>query len=145
MFERSSDHAAEDRLAHGDRGDGLGAGDAVALAHRVRRAEERDADVVRLEVEHEARDLAVGAVHFDELAGHRMAQAEHAGDAVADLQHRAGLVAVRGEVEVLELLLEDGADFVGFDLCRHDVLFLGPMRPRVADEVRRVCGGGWCR
>src|SRR5690606_38980136 len=84
-------------------------------------AEKRDADRILLEVEHQARHLAVRAQHLDELAGHRLAEAVHAGDAVAHLEHGAGLVAVGREVEALKLLLEKGADFVGFDLGRHNV------------------------
>ncbi len=46
-------------------------------------AEERDADVVLLEVEHHALDLvAARALELEQLAGHRAGQAVDAGDAV---------------------------------------------------------------
>ena len=52
-------------------------------------AEERDADVVLFEVQHQADDAAVAEV--EQLAGHRAVEAVDAGDAVAGLEHGAGL------------------------------------------------------
>ena len=49
-------------------------------------AEERDADVVLLEVEHQPDDAAVA--ELEQLAGHRAVQAVDAGDAVADRRAR---------------------------------------------------------
>ena len=50
------DHAAEQRLADGDLGDPAGALDLVAFLDGLRVAEERDADVVLFEVQHQAVD-----------------------------------------------------------------------------------------
>ena len=56
-------------------------------------AEDRDADVVLLEVEHQAEEAAR---ELDELAGHRAFEAVDARDAVADREHGAGLGDQRG-------------------------------------------------
>jgi hypothetical protein len=107
------DHAADERLAHGHLHDAPGALDRVALFDGRRVAEERDADVVGLEVEHQP-DQVAG--ELDQLAGHRALEAVNARDAVADVQHGARLGDLRRLVEVLDVLLDDLTDFFGAKL-----------------------------
>ena len=85
----------------------------VAFADLAVRAEDRDADVVLLEVEHHA----LHAVReLDQLAGLDVVEAVDAGDAVADREHLADVGDLGLLAEVLDLLLEDGGDFGGADL-----------------------------
>jgi hypothetical protein len=87
--------------------------DEVALLDQVVVAQERDADVALLEVEHHA----LHAVReLEQLAGHRVVEAVDAGDAVADRQDAAGLLDRDLGLVALDLLLDDPADFVGSDL-----------------------------
>ncbi len=109
------DHAAEERLAHRDLHDALGAPDHVALLDAGGIAEEGDADVVVLEVEGEPGDASG---ELDQLAGHHPFEAVHAGDTVAHGEHRAGLDDRGGLVEVLDVLLDDLADLFGSKLHR---------------------------
>ena len=67
-------------------------------------AEERRADVVVLEVEHEAHQAAG---ELEQLAGHGALEAVDAGDAVADAEHGARLGREGGLLVVLDLLLDD--------------------------------------
>src|SRR6185295_716984 len=86
------DDAAEQLLADRNLDDAAGALDQVALAHRLVLAEQRDADVVLLEVQHHAADLlAAAALELEQLAGHRPREPVDARDAVARGQHAAGL------------------------------------------------------
>ena len=112
-------HAAEQRLAHRHRGDLPGALDGVALADVAEVAHDGDADVVLLEVEHEA----LHAVReLDQLAGEDALEAVDAGDAVAHGEHGSGLGDGDLLAVVLDLLADDSADFVGADfhglVCR---------------------------
>ena len=77
-------------------------------------AEDHDADVVGLEVQRHAAQAGAGKLHH--LAGHAVLQAEHAGDAVTDRQHLAGLGDVGLGVECGDLLLQDLRDLGGADL-----------------------------
>ena len=81
---------------------------------RLEVAEERDADVVLLEVEHQPDDAA--AAELEQLAGHRAGEAVDAGDAVAGREHGAGLGDRDLLVEVLDLLADDLADLFGANL-----------------------------
>src|SRR6185369_13307481 len=66
------DDAPDDRLTDRDVHDPAGALDRVALLDEARVAEERGADVVLLEVEHQAHQaLSVLPCELEELAGHR--------------------------------------------------------------------------
>ena len=117
------DDAAEQLLADRHLDDAAGARDDVALADRLELAEQRDADVVLLEVQHHAVDLlAAGALELEQLAGHRAGQAVHARDAVAGRQHGAGLGDRDLLVVVLDLLADDVADLCGADV--HGVFLL---------------------
>ena len=90
-----------------------------ALLDGRRVAEERGADVVALEVEHEAHQAAG---ELEQLARHRPVEAVDARDAVADAEDRAGLHRERGLLVALDLLLDDLRDLFGAKL--HGGLFL---------------------
>ena len=92
-----------------DRGVGYPAGalDDVALAQLRVLAEEHDADVVLLEVEHHSHELVR---ELEQLPGHRVVEAVDAGDAVADREDGAGLHHLDVPIELLDLLFDDVAD-----------------------------------
>ena len=75
-------------------------------------AEDDHADGVLFEVEGQADDAAGELDHF---AGHHAGQAVDAGDAVAHLEHAADLADVDLRLELLNFLLDDGSDLVGFE------------------------------
>ena len=105
------DDAAEQLLADRHLDDAAGALDGVAFADRLELAEERDADVVLLEVEHHADDrLAAGASNSTSSPAMRAGQAVDARDAVADGEHGAGLGDRDLLVVVLDLLADDVAE-----------------------------------
>ena len=79
----------------------------LALLDLLPVAEERGADVVRLEVEREAGDAVLELEH---LHGEAVLEAVDARDAVADLEHGADLVEVGLDVELLDPLLQDRGD-----------------------------------
>ena len=76
----------------------LTASPSLILSHG---AEERDADVVLLEVEREADDAVVELEHLER---HAVLEPVDAGDAVAELEHGADLGEVRLDVELLDPL-----------------------------------------
>src|SRR5262249_37426679 len=90
--------AAQPRHAYRHRGDVAGAADGVALLDLVPRAEERNADVVLLEVERDADDTVV---QLEQLQRDAVLEAVHPGDAVAELEDGADLGEVRLDVEFL--------------------------------------------
>src|SRR4030095_5091521 len=106
------DDAPDPRLAHRNLGDPVGALDRVAFLDRAVLAEQHGADLVLLEVEHHADDIAR---ELQQLAGHRLLEAVHARDAVADLDHAADLLQVDLRLEARELALDDLADLSGLD------------------------------
>ncbi len=108
------DHAAEQARPTGTSTMRAGAADGVALADVAVVAEDHDADVVGLEVQRHA--AQAGGRELDHFAGHDVLQAEHAGDAVTDRQHLAGLGNVGLGVERGDLLLEDLRDLGGTDV-----------------------------
>ena len=73
-------------------------------------AEERDADVVLLEVE---RDPGDAVLELEPLEGDAVLEAVDARDAVADLEHGADLGEVGLDVVLLDPLLEDRGDLFG--------------------------------
>ena len=73
-------------------------------------AEERDADVVLLEVEGDADDAVL---ELEQLERDAVLEPVDAGDAVADLEHRADLGQVGLDVVLLDPLLEDRGDLFG--------------------------------
>jgi hypothetical protein len=110
------DDATHDGLADGNVGDAARALDHVTLLDARRIAEHGDADVVLLEVQHQAEDVAR---ELHELAGHRTFETVDTSDTVAAREHGAGLGDQSRSVEVLDLLLDDLGDFVGAELhCR---------------------------
>ena len=76
-------------------------------------AHDGDADVVLLEVQHQAADAAL---ELDQLAGGDAGEAVDAGDAVGLREHGAGLGDVDLLAVVLDLLADDAADLVGADV-----------------------------
>ena len=109
------DHAAHQGGARGHVGDAARALHLVALLHGGGLAEDRDADVVLFEVEHQAEEAA-GELH--ELTGHGAREPVDAGDAVADGEHGARLGDLDGLLVVLDLLLDDLRDLFGAELHR---------------------------
>jgi hypothetical protein len=107
---RTRSPSREQAHADGHLDDLPGAAHQVALADVVRLAHHGDADVVGLEVQHHARNVAREA---HELAGQRGLQAVDAGDAVTDREHGAGLGHVDLAAVLLDLALQDVGDFTG--------------------------------
>ena len=107
------DDAAEQALADRHVDDGLGAADGVALADRRIGAEDDDADIVGLEVQRHALDAVA---ELDHLAGLDVVEAVDAGDAVADAEHGADLADLRVGAEAGDLLLDDLGNFSGADV-----------------------------
>jgi hypothetical protein len=73
-------------------------------------AEERDADVVLLEVEGDAGDAVL---ELEALERDAVLETVDAGDAVADLEDGADLGEVGLDVELLDSILEDRGDLFG--------------------------------
>ena len=107
------DDAAEQRLADRHLGDAAGALDLVAFVDLLRLAEDRGADVVLFEVQHHAVDVVR---ELEQLAGRGLVEAVDAGDAVAGRQHAAGLAHLDLALVLLDLALDDVADFRGANL-----------------------------
>ena len=106
------DDATGQRLAHRHLGDALGTRDVITLLDEGVRAEQHGADVVFLEIEHEAIDVAR---ELQELAGHGAFEAIDAGDAVAHLEDTARFLEVDRGLVALQLLLDDLADLFRLD------------------------------
>jgi hypothetical protein len=100
-------HAADDAVAHGHRGDGAGALDRVAFLDLGVRAHDGDTDGILFEVQHDAEDIPG---ELDHLAGHDVLQTVHARDTIAHLQDRADTLHAEVAVVVLQLLRQDRAD-----------------------------------
>ena len=63
---------------------------------------------------------AAGAAgELDHFARHHAGQAVDAGDAVAHFDHAADLADVDARFELLNFLLNDGSDLVGFEFHGH--------------------------
>ena len=89
-----------------------GALDGIAFLDVEVVAEDDGADGVFFEVE----DLTHGAVlEFEQFAGHGVAQAVDAGDAVADFDDGADFVDLQSLFEAGDFLLEDAGDFRDVD------------------------------
>ena len=113
------DHAAEHGVAHRHGEQPAGAAHFVALVDREEIAENDHADGVFFEVEGQADDAARAAGELDHLARHHAGEPVDAGDAVADLDHAADLADVDARLELLNFLLNDGSDLVGFEFHGH--------------------------
>jgi hypothetical protein len=105
--------AAHDRVAdrHGE--DLAGALDRVAFLEVRGLAQKGHTDVVLFQVEHHALEAAG---ELQQLHGHGVLNAVDAGDTVTDVDHGAGLAHLHAGLIVLNLSLDDFADFFGFDL-----------------------------
>ena len=101
------DHAAEQRVAHGDARNAAGTPDGLALLDVLPLAEQRGADVVLLEVEREADDPVLELEH---LEGDGVLEPVDASDPVADLQDGPDLGQVGLDVVLLDPLLQDRRD-----------------------------------
>ena len=109
------DDAAEQALADRHAHDLAGAAHRLALVDPLPLAEERGADVVLLEVERDADDAVL---ELEPLERDAVLEAVDAGDAVADLQHRADLGQVGLDVVLLDPVLQDRGDLFGSELQR---------------------------
>src|SRR6185369_3985294 len=107
------DHATEQPVADRHFGDAAGAPDLVAFLDLFEAAEDRRADVVLFEVQHQAVDLVR---ELDELAGGGLVEAIDAGDAVAGREHPSRLAHLHLALVLLNLALDDVADLGGADL-----------------------------
>ena len=107
------DDSADELVADRDAHDLPRALDGVALGDLLPVAEERDADVVLLEVERDARHAVLELEH---LGGHAVLEAVDARDAVSDLEHGADLGEVGLDVVLLDPLFEDRRDLFGAKL-----------------------------
>jgi hypothetical protein len=87
----------------------------LALGHELPVAEERAADVVFLEVEG---DAGHAVLELEHLHRHTVLEAVDAGQAVADLEHRADLGEVRLDLVLLDPLLENRGDLFRANLQR---------------------------
>ena len=107
------DHAAEEPVADRHAHHRAGAAHRLALLHVLPLAEERDADVVLLEVEGDAHDAVL---ELEPLERDAVLEAVHARDAVADLEHGPDLREIGLDVVLLDPLLEDRGDLFGAEL-----------------------------
>jgi hypothetical protein len=101
------------RLAHRHLGDLAGALDGVALLDALEAARGARRRRCPLQVQHQAHHALA---EVEQLAGHGRLQAVDAGDAVAGLEHGAGLGDGDLLVEALDLLADDLADLFGANL-----------------------------
>ena len=104
------DDTAEQRLADGDAHDLAGAPDRLPFLDQLPLAEQRDADVVLLEVERDPRDAVL---ELESLERDAVLEAVDACDAVAELQDGADLAQVGLHLELADAVLEDCGDLFG--------------------------------
>ena len=109
------DHPADQRFAHRDGHNRVGALDDVAFLQLLRFSEEHRTDFFLFKVERDAENVMRESEHF---AGHDLLQAMHARNTVADADDRADFIDRDGLFVVLNLLTQNLADFVGLDI-RH--------------------------
>ena len=100
-------HAAEHGVAGGNLHDATGRADLVVLLDCGDVTQKHGADLVLFEVLGEAvNGLAAFSDELEQLAGHGVAQAVDARDAVADLDDRAHLAGLDADVQRVELLAQ---------------------------------------
>ena len=97
------DDAAKQAFTHGQRGNAACALDGVAFVDGAHFAKHNDADVVLLEVLH---DALVAGVELHELAALGVVQTVDAGNAVAHGEHGAHLLQVGLKADVGQLFLQ---------------------------------------
>ena len=107
------DDAAEQLVADRHRDDAAGALDRVAFLDLRELAEEHGADAVLFEVQ---RDAEHAVRELEHLAGHRVLDAVHARDAVADRDDAADFGDVDVDGEAADLVADDLGDLFGFDV-----------------------------
>jgi len=107
------DDAAHDRVADGHGEDLASALDRIAFLDFGAVAQKSDTDVVLFEVEHHALEPAR---EFEEFHRHGVLHTMDAGDAVTDVQNGAGFAHLHSGLVILDLSLNDFADFFRFDL-----------------------------
>ena len=93
--------------------DTAGGLDDVTFGDMLVLAKYHHADRVALEVQREAEGVAG---ELDHLALHHVRQAVNAADAIRHRHHRALVTGIRADVQVLNLALEQFADFSGIEL-----------------------------
>ncbi len=104
---------AKKRLAHRHLHDAIGPFDGVAFFDVNVLAKDGGADVVGLEVQHHAHDVAG---KLQKLPCHGVLKAMESSDSIADADDRAGLAHFDLLVIILDLLLDNLADFFCSDL-----------------------------
>ena len=107
------DHAAEHLFADRHRDDAAGALDDVAFLDLRELAEQHRADAFFFEVQ---RDAEHAVRELEHLAGHRVLDAVHARDAVADRDDAADFGDVDVDGVAADLLADDLGDFFSFDV-----------------------------
>ena len=100
-------------LADRHRDDPVRALDRVAFLDFLVVAEEHRADAFLFEVQRDAEDAVRELEH---LAGHRLLDAVHAGDAVADRDDRADFGDVDVDGIAANLVADDSGNLFGFDV-----------------------------
>ena len=147
------DDAAEEARADRNAHDLAGAAHRLALLHMLPLAEERNADVVLLEVE---RDPGHAVLEIEPLERDAVLETVDARDAIADLEDAADLREVGLDVELLDSVLEDRGDLFGakfhvFSLMRRGEFMsetleaaahaaVGEVRPDPEDDPRDQVG-----
>ena len=107
------DHAAEHLVADRHRDDAAGALDDVAFLDFLELAEQHGADAFLFEVQ---RDAEHAVRELEHLAGHRVLDAVHARDAVADRDDAADFGDVDVDGVAADLLADDLGNLFGFDV-----------------------------
>ena len=110
------DDAAEDLVADGHRDDAARALDLVAFLQVLRLAEKHRAHALFFEVQ---RDAEQTVRELEHLTGHRLVDALHARDAVADRDDGADFGHVHVDGECAELFPDDPGDVVSLDGHRY--------------------------
>src|SRR5262249_11974136 len=105
--------AADYRIPDGHFHDASGALDLIAFTDGGVFAEQHDADLAFFQVQGEASDVVR---EFEQLAGHDLFQSVDPGDAVSDRNHRTHFAHVNAGSVFFDLLADDLADFVCFDV-----------------------------
>ena len=127
------DDAADQLFADRHRDDAAGPLDRVAFLDVRELAEQHGADAFLFEVQ---RDAEHAVRELEHLAGHRLLDAVHARDAVADRDDRADFGDVDVDGVAADLVADDLGDFFGFDVHVISVL-LGPqVRPTLPGLAR---------
>ena len=113
------DNAAQHRLSRGDLDDSPGPFDDIALFDRLVLSEQDRSDLPLFEVESEPEG---SLVEVEEFACHHLLQAVHLGNAVSHLGDIPNLGNCHAEIEVFDLLANDGTDLVCSDFICHCLL-----------------------